>query len=460
MKQKTLQSAFSLSGKGLHGGKNVTITCCPTEANHGIKFQRIDIENQPVIDALASNVASTNRGTAIKNYNGDTVHTIEHLMASFAALNIYNVLVQIDGDEVPILNGSAQPFTDAILQSGIKELDAEQEVLTLRDIVRIEDKECDVEMLAIPAENFSLSVYVDYKTKILGQQHHQINSLDNFATEIAPCRTFCFLHEILPMMKLGLIKGGDLENAIIYVENDISSEEKTEICAFFNKENIDVTQQGALSTRELLFSNEVARHKLMDIVGDLALVGQPINAQIIARCPGHAYNTQLAKKLLDIVKKEKTSPFFDLTKEPLFTIEDIKRKLPHRPPFLLVDKIIEMTETRIIGVKNVTMNEPHFVGHFPEQAVMPGVWIMEGLAQAGGVLVLSTVPDPENYLTFFMKMDKVKFRKKVVPGDTLVYEMVLLEPIRRGICHMYGKAYVNGTVVAEGDLMAQITKDK
>lgn len=459
MKQKTIKKAFSINGKGLHSGKEVSLTCQPALADYGIRFQRTDLEGEPIVEALASNVGETNRGTFLKNYNGVEIKTIEHLMSAFAGLGIYNVLVQLSGEEVPILTGNSQPFVEAILSAGIEELDSEQSVFIPRNVIRYTDENTGAELLAIPSDKFSIEVLVDYKTQVLGIQYASLNNSDDYIQEIAPCRTFCFLHDILPMLKANLIKGGDIENAIIYVENDIAEADKNAICSFFNKDNISVNEHGVLNICKLQFDNEVARHKLLDLIGDIALIGKPIQAQIIAKFPGHTVNSQFAKQILNVIKNEKNSPHFDLSKT-IIDIEGIKQKLPHRPPFLLVDRIIELTETRVVGVKNVTMNEPHFIGHFPAMAVMPGVLIMEGLAQTGGILILGQVPDPENYLTFFMKMDQVKFRNKVTPGDTLIYEMVLLEPIRRGICHMYGKAYVNGKVVAEGDLMAQITKYK
>jgi len=460
IKQKTIEKSFHLSGKGLHGGKNTRVAFHPAEENHGIKFKRIDIEGQPVIDALVSNVKETSRGTSIGNSQGQEVKTIEHLMAALVGCGINNILIEIDADEIPILDGSSQCFINEILKVGIREQDAEQAVYQLKEVIRYEDKENHVELIALPADRFKLSVSIDYGTKVLGTMTAEMNDIEDFTKEIANNRTFCFLHEILPLIKNNQIKGGDFENAVVYVEQDISEADKQEIRAFFGVENVQVAENGTLNNTSLHFGNEAARHKLLDLIGDLALVGQPIQAQIIAKFPGHTANTKFAKLIADRIKKEKETPCFDLTKKPVYTVEQIKKMLPHRPPFLLIDRVLEVEDTRIVGLKNVTMNEPFFVGHFPDEPVMPGVLIMESMAQLGGILVLGQVPDPENYSTFFLKMNNVRWREKVTPGDTLVYEMLLLEPVRRGIVHMFGKAYVNNKLVAEGDLTAMIIKTK
>ncbi|MDR1879262.1 MAG: bifunctional UDP-3-O-[3-hydroxymyristoyl] N-acetylglucosamine deacetylase/3-hydroxyacyl-ACP dehydratase [Bacteroidales bacterium] len=460
MLQQTIKKSFRLSGKGLHEGKKVTLTFNPAQEGHGIKFQRIDVAEKPIIEALATNVCQTMRGTSLQNYQGYKVKTVEHVMAALSGCNVHNVLIEIDAEEVPILDGSSLIIANAILKAGILPQEKEQDVYVLQEIIRYEDKENNVELTAIPSDSFKLSVSIDYKTKVLGSVHADWNETTDFVKEIAPNRTFCFLHELLPLIKSGLIKGGDVDNAVIYVEETISDADKKEICDFFKVSDVVINSNGVLNNVPLYYNNEAARHKLLDLIGDLALTGIPLRAHIIARCPGHTANNVLAKMLLDKIKKDKNTVCFDLTKEPLYKIEDIQKILPHRPPFLLIDRVMEMDNTRVIGTKNVTINEPFFVGHFPEEPVMPGVLIMEGLAQMGGILALGQVPDPENYLTYFLKMDKVRWRKKVVPGDTLVYEMVLAEPIRRGIVHMLGKAYVNNKLVAEGDLMAQIVKVK
>ncbi len=460
MIQQTIKNSFKLSGKGLHGGKQVTIIFNPAEEGHGVKFQRIDIEEKPIIEAIATNVHETKRGTSICNYKGYEVKTIEHVMAALVGCGINNVLIQLDNDECPILDGSSTLIINAIQEAGILAQEKEQPVYVLKDIVRYEDKENNIELIAIPSDTFKVSVSIDYKTKVLGSMYAELNNISDFISEIGSSRTFCFLHELLPLIKNGLIKGGDVGNAIVYVEDVISDVDKKGVCEFFNVTDVKINKNGVLNDISLHHQNEAARHKLLDLIGDLALIGEPIQAHIIAKYPGHAANNQFARLILEQLKKDKNSVSFDLTKEPVYRIEDIKKLLPHRPPFLLIDRVMEVSEDRVVGVKNVTMNEPFFMGHFPDEPVMPGVLIMEGLAQMGGILALGQVPDPENYSTYFLKMNDVRWRQKVTPGDTLVYEMVLIEPIRRGIVHMFGKAYVNNKVVAEGDLMAQIVKDK
>jgi UDP-3-O-[3-hydroxymyristoyl] N-acetylglucosamine deacetylase/3-hydroxyacyl-[acyl-carrier-protein] dehydratase len=460
MIQRTIKKSFTLSGKGLHGGKNVTLVFNPSPEGHGIKFQRIDIEEKPILEAIATNVHDTKRGTSIRNHKGYEVKTIEHVMASLTGCGINNILIEIDSDEVPILDGSSALIVNAILEAGIEEQEKEQPVYILKDIIRYEDKENGIELIAIPSDTFKLSVYVDYKAKVLGTMQAELGSMDDFIKEIAPSRTFCFLHELLPLIKTGLIKGGDVKNALVYIDHLIDDADKTEICNFFNVQDVKIGEHGILNDTPLYYSNEAARHKLLDLIGDLALVGTSIQAQIIAKCPGHTANNQFARLLLDRIKKDKTGISVDLTKEPVYKIEDIKKILPHRPPFLLIDRVLEISNDRVVGTKNITINEPFFIGHFPDEPVMPGVLIMEGLAQLGGILALGQVPDPEHYSTYFLTMNEVKFRKKVVPGDILIYEMVLVEPVRRGIVHMFGRAFVNNSVAAQGDLMAQIIRNR
>ncbi len=458
-KQQSLKATCSLKGKGLHLGTEVTITFHPADVNHGIVFKRIDIEENNTIPASIEWVSETTRGTVLTNRNGVSVRTIEHVMAALAGLEIDNILIELDGEEVPIMDGSSIDYIKTLSNAGIREQSEDKKVYNLQETIQWKDPNSDIEFIAVPADSFKVSVLVDYKTQVLGVQYAELQNIKDFAKEIAPSRTFCFLHEILPLIKANLIKGGDVENAIVYVNHIVSDQEIGEIATFFNRHDIKVEKSGILNNIELHFDNEVARHKLLDLIGDLNLIGQSINAHIIAKYPGHASNTHFAKMIANKIKKDTLTPNFDVNVKPLFNSNDIKKKIPHRFPFLSVDKIIELTESRVVGVKNATINEEFFTGHFPQEPVMPGVLIVEGMAQTGGILVLSQVPDPENYLTFFLSMDKVKFRNKVSPGDTLVYEMILLEPIRRGIAHMKGKAYVNQKVVAEGEFLAQITKN-
>ncbi|HOF16741.1 MAG TPA: bifunctional UDP-3-O-[3-hydroxymyristoyl] N-acetylglucosamine deacetylase/3-hydroxyacyl-ACP dehydratase [Bacteroidales bacterium] len=459
-KQHTLKKICSLKGKGLHKGKDVSITFHPADINHGIVFKRTDLEENNLIPASAESVVEAIRGTVISNKNGAVVRTIEHVMAALAGLAIDNVLIEIDNEEVPIVDGSSIEYVKLFQQAGIVEQDADKNIFELKEVITWKDSNSDIEIMAIPSESFKVSVLVDYKTKVLGMQHAELNNISDFAKEIAPARTFCFLHEILPLINANMIKGGDVENAIVYVNNILEDKELQQIATFFNRHDIKVENTGILNNISLHFDNEVARHKLLDLIGDLNLIGYGLKAHIIAKYPGHATNTAFALMMVNKIKEEQRKVVFDVNKPPIFNSVEIKQKLPHRFPFLLVDKIIELTNERVVGIKNATINEEFFNGHFPQEPVMPGVLLVEGMAQTGGVLVLNQVPDPENYLTFFLSMDKVKFRAKVSPGDTVVYEMILLEPIRRGLAHMKGKAYVNQKVVAEGDFLAQIVKEK
>ncbi len=457
-KQYTIKKSCSLKGKGLHNGKAVTVTFQPADVNHGIVFKRTDLEENNLILASAELVIETTRGTVISNKEGATVRTIEHVMAALAGLEIDNVLIELNGEEIPIIDGSSIEYVKIFQQAGLLEQDADKKIFELKEVITWKNPNSDIEIIAIPSENFKVSVLTDYKTKVLGVQHAELNNIKDFATEIAPARTFCFLHEILPLINANMIKGGDVENAIVYVNHILEEKEIQQIATFFNRHDIKVENTGVLNNIKLHFDNEVARHKLLDLIGDLNLIGYNLKAHIIAKYPGHATNTAFARMMISKIKAEASKVVFDVNKPPIFNSIGIKEKLPHRFPFLLVDKIIELTANRVVGVKNATINEEFFTGHFPQEPVMPGVLIVEGMAQTGGILVLNQVPDPENYLTFFLSMDKVKFRSKVSPGDTLIYEMILLEPIRRGLAHMKGKAYVNQKVVAEGDFLAQITK--
>lgn len=458
-KQQTLKDSFSVVGVGLHTGSKATLTVHPAPENHGFKFRRVDVEGQPVINADSNLVVETSRSTTL-GINGVKVHTTEHILAALFGLEIDNALIDLDGPEVPIMDGSAYPFVAAIQQVGIVEQNADKEYFVVTNNLTYEDAERQTEMLAVPQEEFRLTVMVDYNSPTLGTQHAHMYHAGEFADEISKCRTFVFLRELEVLAKNGLIKGGDLDNAIVLVDKPLPQEKLDEIADLLGKPHIKVDKTGVLNNLTLHFQNEPARHKLLDIIGDLALVGRPIKGHILAARPGHKGNTDFAKMIKQEIKnQQKKHVFFDLTKEPLYDINQISKLLPHRYPFLLVDKIIEMDETSIVGVKNVTLNEPQFTGHFPNNPVMPGVLQIEAMAQVGGILALSSIPDPENYLTYFIKIDKVKFKRKVIPGDTLVFKLELITPIRRGIVHMEGKGYVNGQLVIEAELMAQLVRE-
>ncbi len=462
-KQRTLKAPVSFTGIGLHTGETATLTICPAPAGHGYKFKRIDLEGQPIIDCDPDRVVGTQRGTTLEQ-NGGRVYTTEHVLAAIYGCEIDNALIEINGPEVPILDGSSQPFVEGILATGFEEQDADREYLVITETIAFEDTEKNVEMLAVPTNGgeFRLTVMVDYNSPVLGTQHASMYHLGEFVPEIARSRTFVFLKEISSLARAGLIKGGDLANAIVLVERTYSKDELDEIAELVGKKdlNLKVEGIGVLNTTKLQFENEPARHKLLDIVGDLALVGKFIKGHILAARPGHAGNVAFGKVLKGLIKKQKAEVSFDLNKTPVYDINAITAILPHRYPFLLVDKIIEMDDESIVGVKNVTFNEPFFQGHFPNNPVFPGVLQVEAMAQVGGIFALSTVPDPENYSTYFLKIDKVRFKQKVLPGDTIVFKLKLESPIRRGLVHMSGHAYVNGKVVSEAEMMAQIVKER
>lgn len=461
--QHTLKQPVALMGVGLHTGEKVTIELCPAPANHGYKFQRVDLEEAPIINADVDLVVSTERGTTLES-KGVRVYTTEHVLAALVGCGVDNALIKISGQEIPILDGSALPYVKAIDTVGTEAQDAERIYFELDENIPWEDTEKQIEFLAIPDKVYRLTVMVDYNSPVLGTQHASMYNLDEFKQEIAPCRTFVFLRELEYLAGNNLIKGGDLDNAIVLVDRlDVSQEELNRLAKLLGKENLEISIEGigVLNSLKLQYENEPARHKLLDIVGDLALIGRPIKAHILAARPGHSGNVRFAKVLKDQIKKQQgKGKYFDLTKEPLYTIQDIERMLPHRYPFLLVDKVMELSENSIIGVKNVTMNEPMFTGHFPGNPVFPGVLQIEAMAQVGGIFALSGVEDAHLYSTYFMKIDKVKFKSKVVPGDTLVFELNLLSPIRRGLVEMGGTAYVNGKPVMEAEMLAQIIKDK
>ena len=460
MKQSTIKTPVSVKGVGLHTGKPVTLTFKPAPVNHGYRFQRIDLPDQPVIPADVKLVTSTNRGTTLRS--GDAqVATVEHVLSALTGLNIDNVLMEIDGPEIPIMDGTSMPFVQALIEAGPEEQDAEREYFVVTEPISYKDEIMGIELLVLPADSFEATVMIDFNSKVLGQQFAALHSLSEYVGEIAPCRTFVFVHELEKLLEMGLIKGGDLNNAIVIADRRMDQSELDELARKMGKQSIKIDSEGVLNTVKLHFQNEPARHKLLDVIGDLALIGKPIRGKIVATKPGHTANVEFAK----ILKKHLTEkrrllgiPKYEADKEPLYDVVQISQMLPHRFPFLLVDKIIELSETHVVGIKNVTMNEPFFQGHFPENPIFPGVLQIEAMAQTGGILALSNVSDPGNWDTYFLKIDNTKFKAKVVPGDTLILKMELLEPIRRGIVHMQGTAYVGNKIVSEGELTAQIVR--
>jgi UDP-3-O-[3-hydroxymyristoyl] N-acetylglucosamine deacetylase/3-hydroxyacyl-[acyl-carrier-protein] dehydratase len=460
MKQTTIKKSVSISGVGLHTGKEVTMTFNPAAENYGIKFQRVDLPGQPIIDADVDNVTDLSRGTTLEQ-NGGKVATVEHVMASLAGLEIDNCLIHINADETPIMDGSARYFIKSLKDAGITQLDADREYFTIPQNVYYNEDDRQVEMIAMPLDDYRLTVMVDYNSTVLGSQHASITSLKEFESEISSCRTFCFLHELEMLYNNNLIRGGDLNNAIVIVDRVIEDNELEHLAKMFDKPKVEVKKEGILNNVDLRFHNEPARHKLLDLIGDLALIGVPIKAQIMAARPGHAANVAFGKKIKALIKKTRSTvnvPKYDPNKEPVYNAQQISNILPHKYPFLLVDKVIDMGKNHVVAVKNVTMNEPFFQGHFPGNPVMPGVLIIEAMAQAGGVLILSQVEDPQTYNTLFMKIDNAKFKEMVLPGDTLIFRLDLMAPIRRGVCMMKAAAFVGDKLVCEAELMAQIAK--
>ena len=462
-KQHTLAAPVTLTGKGLHTGQEVTITLNPAPENNGIVFCRTDIEGKPTVKADVDFVTALERSTTIA-IDGASISTIEHCMAALVGTGIDNAQIDINGPEVPILDGSSKPFVDAFEKAGLTEQAADRQYIELKETITYTDAERGVEIMAIPADSFRLTVMVDYKSPVVGLQYATLNNLADFKTEVSACRTFVFLHELKALIENNLIKGGDVNNALVIVDRPLAEADMGYLQkAFPQMGNIEVNK-GYINNVTTHFDNEPARHKLLDIVGDLALLGKRLKAHVIATRPGHAANVSFAKLVKAEMKKQakqKTqAPAYNPNEAPLYDVNRIMATLPHHPPFLLVDKIIDMGESHVVGVKSVTMNEPFFEGHFPGNPVMPGVLQIEAMAQAGGILALSTVPDPENYSTYFLKIDGVKFKDKVVPGDTLVFKLILTEPIRRGIVQMHGEAFVGNKLVMEADLMALVTKEK
>ena len=457
--QHTIKKELAISGAGIHTGQSVTIRLKPAEPNTGIIFQRVDLPGKPIVKADVDNVIETNRSTTIEQ-NGARISTIEHIMAALVGMEVDNVLIEIDGEEVPILDGSAEPFIEAFEKIGAAKQDAKKIYYSIDHNITFTDEDKKVEMVALPYHKYRINTLIDFNSPVLGTQHASLKNIADFNKEIAPSRTFCFFHELEVLLANNLIKGGDINNAIVVVDKPVTEEQIMRLSKVFNKKDVKITESGILNNLELRFPNEPARHKLLDVVGDLALVGFPFKAHIIANRPGHSSNIKFAKKIKEHIKKNKNRqdiPKYDPNQTPLYDIQEIEKILPHRYPFLLVDKVMELSDTHVIAIKNVTYNEPFFQGHFPGNSVMPGVLLAEALAQAGGFIAIPR-NSPDKYDTYFLKIESCKFKQKVVPGDTLILKMELLHPIRRGICEMRGTIYVGDKLVTEAILVAQIVK--
>ena len=460
MKQLTLAAPFTVSGKGLHTGKDITAEFTPAPVNHGYKFQRTDLDGEPVVDALAENVQSTTRGTVIAK--GDvSISTIEHAMAALYAAGIDNCLIKINGPEMPILDGSAKEFCEKINAVGTEEQNADKDFYIVKQKIEVRDPETGASIVVLPDTDFSVDVMIDFKSPVLSNQFASLEKIEDFASEIAASRTFVFVREIEPLVKNNLIKGGDLDNAVVIYDSPMEQTELDRLADLMGVQRKNVSEFGFIQEKPLVADNEPARHKLMDVMGDLALIGRPLKGKVLATRPGHSINTTFAKKIRKEIKRQDVqAPVYDPNKEPIMDNNRIRELLPHRYPMLLIDKVIEMGSNYIVGVKNITANEPFFPGHFPQEPVLPGVLQIEAMAQTGGLLVLSTVDEPERYSTYFMKIDNVKFRHKVVPGDTLIFHISFMTELRRGCAVMKGYAFVGEKIVSECEFMAQIIKNK